>query len=505
MQLHFDRALELLSPYSPEQLGFAGVLLKARILRGTYAYRSALKWAQTALSMADTTEDSARAMIEQAKCFFALNQSEEALQILKPLLDTENQNSAFYPLQKEAAVQTALICSETGKVDEALDILEEFTTEEELKEAPEEAIRKAVDILCLQGDLFSYKSSMPGADQAGWASMAEDSYQQAMQTCLLLQPSPFASLRMALIYNNRADLYEGLERFDEAGMDYETALNLADAIHDEDLFDLNGYKADLLMSMGNFFALKDSEAAAMKFLQLAKEQIEGIHNAQQESYLAKCYYLMGLCRLYSEEDRAVEDLENSVNLYQKLIEEGRDKEERLANAEFYLAGALSDTDENLKRKRTLYKEALPVFQRIWQRNPELYLANMAALYNDLGRICYFEEDPDQAVCYYNQALEQYHEIVTLNPDDLFALLNLAVTRLNLVSAAFRIPEEDISAIQLDKALKELESLAAREEEYAAEIWSLLAASRDTLLEQLPAFADRYNRLMASVQPAQIQA
>lgn len=505
MQLHFQRALDLLSPYTLSELGYKGILLKAKILRGTYAYTSALEWSQMALDAAEGFEETLKALLEQARCLFALNRSEEALQILQPIAQNQNPKNELASLQKEAILQTALICSEIGRVDEALSMLQPFFVKETLQNASEEQIRQAVDTLCLLGDLFSYKSGMPGKDQESWVMRALEAYEDAMEVCLMLPQSDFRSLRLALVYNNRADLYEGLESWDEAGADYEEALNLAYPISDLQIFDLNGYKADLLMSLGNFFSLKEDEVSALRFFEQAQDLIEEIFNSQQDSYLAKCLYLKGMCRLYSSEDAAQDDLERSCRIYEKLVSEGRDKEERLANARFYLAGVLSDSSENLVQKRKLYAQVLPVYQRIWQRNPQLYLSNMAAQYNDLGRISYYLGDPDRALKEYQQALELYDELYTLDSEDLFALFNLVVTRFNLISAAFHLPLEEVAGLHMKQALEELKLLKEKTDGYDQEIWSILSSSKDTLLAELPEFTEEYNSLLDSLKPAECQA
>lgn len=505
MKLHFQHALDLLNPYSLQELGFEGILLKTKILRGTYSYAGALELALVAVGAASDRKEALQAMMEQARCLFALNRSEEALQILQPIADDEKISADYPDLYKEARMQTALICSEIGRVEEALGLVKAAATDENLEEASEEKIRKAVDTLCLMGDLFSYKSSMLGNGQDVWFTLAQDAYDIALNTCMLLPESDFRSLRLGLIYNNRADLFEGLELYEIAGSDYENALNQVMPIEDPQIFDLNGYKADMLMSLGNFFSLKEDEASALRFLEQAQSLIEEIYNPQQESYLAKCLYLKGMCRLYSSEDAAQDDLEKSCALYEKLVSEGRDKSERLANARFYLAGVLSDSRENMERKRKLYSQVLPVFERIWQRNPQLYLSNMAALYNDLGRLCYFQNDPDGALKDYQEGQELYQELYTLDPDDLFALYNLVVTRFNIITASFRLPQEGLGGLHLKLALEELNQLRERTEDYDPEIWSLLSASRETLSAQLPEAMKDYDALLNDLKLDEYQA
>lgn len=500
MKLHFQQALDLLNLYTLQELGFDGLLLKSKILRGTYAYASALEYALMALDGALPGKQTLQALLEQARCLFALNRSDEALEILQTLTSNRHPSAEAEQaaLLREARIQTALICSEIGRVDEALAILEDLPVVTCSEESGEEEIRKLVDSLCLQGDLYSYKASMPGAEQSEWFNLAEAMYGRAMETCELLPASDFRSLRLSLVYNNRADLYEGLELFEEAAQDYDAAMNLAEPIEDPQIFDLNGYKADLLMSLGNLYALREDEVTAQRLLEKARGLIDEIHNVQQDSYLAKCLYLQGMCRLYSSEDAAQEDLENSCHLYEKLVSEGRDKEERLANARFYLAGVLSDSDENLERNRRLYGQILPVYERIWQRNPELYLSNMASLYNDLGRISYYQKDPDRAIEEYQQGLELYTQLYRLDEEDLFALFNLVVTRFNLISASCNLPQEQLAGLHMKLALEELRLIRRKTTDYDSDIWSLLSASRETLLEQLPDFAEEYDQLQSSL-------
>ena len=56
-------------------------------------------------------------------------------------------------------------------------------------------------------------------------------------------------LRKALILNNLADVYEQFEYWDQAASVYEQAWKSIEEIQDDQIFDLDGYRLEILMSM----------------------------------------------------------------------------------------------------------------------------------------------------------------------------------------------------------------------------------------------------------------
>lgn len=504
-QLHFEKALSLLNTLKTHN--FNSHLLKTRLLRGCYQYTRSLQEAKLTLSLAQTSLQTKEAQLELARCLFALNEAQQAMEIVGSLYQTlDLENLAIHDastLEWETGYLFSLIHSEIGKVDEALSIMEAFIPDYFTNS--QKCIRRSIDGFCLLGDLYSYKSSLQDQNCSNWIQKAAFAYKQAMKISHELSHNSFKLLRQGLIFNNLADLYESHELWDLAQNYYEQAIEYTDQVEDEEIFDLNGYKADVYLSFGNFYSSQEKETLALQYFSKAETLIEDLHNPQQDNYLAKLYYLKGLCLLYSYDEQAAQYLNQAYSLYSLLLQKGKDKEERLANAAFYLAGSLQDEKEDLEKKKKLYRQALPIFQKVWQRNPELYLSNTASLYNEMGRILSLEQDFLQACKNYHFAIKTYLAILNIDPSDDFVLFNLNISRFNLIKGYLQDQKTKEASTLLTQTLEDLTNLVFQIPNYQEDVLAVLETMEPFIVQRLPSMKDIYVKTIEKLSSTTVQA
>lgn len=301
-------------------------------------------------------------------------------------------------------------------------------------------------------------------------------------------------LRKALILNNLADVYEQFEYWDQAASVYEQAWKSIEEIQDDQIFDLDGYRLEILMSMANFYALQDNLSQAEEILEKAKPIADKIDMPLRLYWESRMEYISGLCELYSENPK--------YNPFIKLFDAWKLQtqyltrfpaatKEYLARTAYYAAYCYDPKLAGDVSQRQLYEQALDEFERCVFKDPKFFLFCIASVQNELGNL-EVESNPAKAVELYEKSVEGYRAYLKLWPEDMLAQSSLLAVLLNL----FGVYDEDTlrqkGAELLDIFEKALQSLDQDEETRATATDALARLLDDDRLYAL--YADRLEKI-----------
>lgn len=278
----------------------------------------------------------------------------------------------------------------------------------------------------LCGDLYSAL----GAFQKG-----VEAYHEALD---LLEgwPPNWRDLRQALILNNLADLYEQFERWDMAQAIYEKAWQAIEKVEDEQIYDLAGYKLEILLSMANFQGLIDEFEAAYVVLDKAKALVKTILRPAYFYWCSRINYIEGLCELYSQNPKydPFEKLFLAWSLQKTFLSQSlASSKEYLGRTAYYAAYTYNPHKAQGISQRELYDQALSLFQQCLFKDPKFFGFTIASIQNEIGNL-ELTNNPHQAVAWYSKALDSYERYQADWPEDGFAQSSLLAVLLNLFGA-----------------------------------------------------------------------
>lgn len=411
--LHFERADALLSGFHENDGEEA--LLKIRALRGLYRFEEAMK-----VCLEHEGEGTAFDL-ERAKCLFALGKTKEARSLLETIEPTD-----------KVKLTLAALDGETGDVHRALERLE--TIREEGLDGLDR-----MDFVLLQADLYSFEEKM---NSSFW------SYAKGLELTNSCVPKNWRSLRRMLIYHNMADAYEQMEQEEKALETYRMALTEMENQKKKDpsVTDLASYEIELLLSVANCFSNAEYAKEAKTYLKKAKALLPEMKPRQRDYFGARFHYIAGLIAMNAgQEPEAVFHFETAYHAQRELVKSGKDKREHVARSAYYLASLLMD--EKSAKKLQLYQVATPIFKEVLEKEPSFYMASLADMENEQGRLAKTQEE---ALRHFDQAIEWYEKLLKRNPEDRLAMESLLVTRINRM-ALDPIRDEEI----VKEALKEI--------------------------------------------------
>lgn len=390
-QLHFEKALQLLEKEEPRTEN--GVLWLIRIKRALYEFDQAYELSRT--------HNEPDFVLERAKCLFASGKVKEASSLLETMEPTIPVRLCY-----------AGVLSETGKVGEALSVLDAID-EDRL------AGFQFMDLLLLKADLYSFQEKTRSAFEY---------YEKALDHIDPCIPENWRSLRAMLIHHNMADTYEQLEQEDKAIELYETALGelTEQKKTDDTITDLASYEIELLLSAANCYGNNEQFEQARRYLDRAKGQFDQLLPLSRPYFTARIHYISGLIDMNDgKEEEAAFHLRKAFDEQRRLVRKGRDKREHLARTAYYLGSLLGD--EEKEEKLRLFETACPLFEQVVEKEPPFYMAALADMANEKGRLA---SSGQEALQSYREAMGWYEKMLETDPEDALAYESLLVTRVN---------------------------------------------------------------------------
>lgn len=416
-ELHFTQALQLLNQI-PEEKRTAQRLYQAGVCYSAiYASKLAEKEYQKALEKCESKTLSIKIYLRLLALYLQTGQTEKAdkvyLSLQKDFKGISLPESLFYE---------ALYHYEKGELNEGLELALELA---QLENSSLNKIRCEAWSLC--GDLYSAQGSLKEATKA---------YGQALRL-LKIWPKNWRPLRKALILNNLADVYEQFEQWSLAKAVYKQAWKAILEVDDEQIYDLKGYKLEILFSIANFYALIDELDLAQNWLRKAEIIAKQMPKPCYYYWMSRVNYIDGLCELYAQ-NPSIDPFEKLFKAWQLqntfLSLSPAASKEYLGRTAYYAAYTYNEEIGKIQgiSQKKLYEQALMLFEQCAFKDPKFFLFSIASIYNELATL-EIENDPSKATSLYFKAINSYCNYLQSWPEDLLAQSSLLVALLNLFS------------------------------------------------------------------------
>ncbi len=420
--LHFSKALTLLASIDDKDKTAADWLLTGICHAAIYDWNQARDDYLKALSLSPSPLLANRIRLRLVYLFTQTGVLDQAQKWYDQIDLPEADGKELSQEQAEAAgdylFYGALLAYEKSELDRALSLALK------LAEKGDPTLGKIrCEAWTLAGDLYSAKGEL---------RKALDCYGQSLRLLPSL-PESWRELRKALILNNLADVYEQFECYREAAGVYSQAWKCVMATQDDQIFDLSGYKLEILLSMANFYALKDDLDQAKELLAHARPLAETIELPLQLYWKSRIDYIGGLCELYSENPK--------YNPFAKLFEAWQLQtrylsvspascREYLARTAYYAAYCYDEKIAGNVSQKELYDQALHEFELCYFKDPKFFLFCIASVQNELGNLA-SKTDPNSAFKLYSRAAKSYETYLKRWPEDQLAQTSLLAVLLNL--------------------------------------------------------------------------
>lgn len=320
----------------------------------------------------------------------------------------------------ECLLYGALLYYEKGSLDQALDLALKLA-----KSDDPDLGKLRCEAWTLAGDLYSAKDDFDKALKC---------YGQALRLLDFLPPN-WRPLRKALILNNLADIYEQFEHWPEAAGVYGQAWKSIQEIEDEEIYDLNGYKLEILLSMANFYALQDALEQAGSILKKAVPLAEAMEMPMILYWKSRINYIGGLCELYAENPKLdpFDKLFEAWKLQEKFLSLSvASSREYLGRTAYYAAYCYNEKKAEGVSQKYLYAQALRLFGQCFFKDPKFFLFSIASVENELGTLEQ-RDSPVRARDLYAQSAQGFKSYLRRWPDDMLAQTSLLAVLLNLIA------------------------------------------------------------------------
>lgn len=433
-QLHFMKALDLLDQLP--NLSAFDWYQKGLCHGSIYKTKQAEEDYQQALKMSSSPAFRHKVQMRLLGLYVQSGQLEKAKDIYRVLVknsDFSKPNHLFYE---------ALYLYETGDLNASLAKSLKLAR---LNDPSLGKVRCEAWTLC--GDLYSAKGDFENALEA---------YSQALDL-LSVWPENWRELRKALILNNLADLYEQFEMWDMANAIYEKAWQAIEQVQDDAIYDLDGYKLEILLSMANFQGLIDEFERAKALLKQAEAIACTLFKPSYYYWMSRLNYIEGLCELYSQNPKydPFEKLFEAWQLQETFLSKSKaSSREYLGRIAYYAAYTYNPNKAQGVSQKDLYLQALQLFKECLFKDPKFFSFTLASICNELGNL-ELSTNPTKALEWYSNALQAYTDYLKTWPEDHWAQSSLLVVILNLFKA---IPFEQADLKKAEALLDTFETM-----------------------------------------------
>jgi tetratricopeptide (TPR) repeat protein len=120
-------------------------------------------------------------------------------------------------------------------------------------------------------------------------------------------------------------------------------------------------------------------------------------------------------------------------------------------------GILESDQNRMDDARTAYDEALKIYRKLAQANPDTYLPDVATTLNNLGRLHSAQNRMDDARTAYDEALKIWRRLAQANPDTYLPDVAMTLNNLGILESAQNRMDDARTAY--DEALKTYRNLA----------------------------------------------
>lgn len=411
--LHFKEALALLNTINPEQKDAEDWLHEGTCHAACYNWEQAKQALFKALEQKPTPPIKNRICLRLVSLFTQTGDFKQANKWYQEVLQ-ENGPDTF---DANCLYAGAILDYERGNLQGALDLVHELVHS---KQKCSSKIRCEAWTLC--GDLYS---------ALGEFQAAVDAYEQSLRF-VPDYPANWQNLRKSLILNNLADIYEQFELYEQAERIYQQAWLAIEASDDPDIFDLAGYRLEILVSMANFYTLIDETQQAKICLTKARLYAKQIEMPRALYWQSRIHYIDGLAELYTENPE--------YNPFEKIFAAWQEQceylahcpaasKEYLARAAYYAAYCYDETLALDVTQEELYQQALAEFKRCSFKDPKFFLFCIASIENELGNLKHLKNTV-QAEEFYGQAIVDFENYIKRWPEDQLAYFSLTTAYLN---------------------------------------------------------------------------
>lgn len=416
--LHFKLAITLLNTIPQDQKDAEDWMNEGNCYAACYEWTKAKEDYFQALATNPSPAQKKKIHLRLVSLFTHTGDFKQANKWYQEVLSNDDPN----PFDANQLYSGAILDYESGNLQGALALVDQLAHSPAIFS---NRIRCEAWTLC--GDLYS---------ALGEFQPAVDAYYKSLEF-IKDYPVNWQNLRKALVLNNLADIYEQFELYDQAEQIYQQAWEAMMLVDDLDIFDLDGYRLEILVSMANFYTLIDETQQAKNCLDQANIYVQHIEMPRALYWQSRIHYIDGLAELYTENPK--------YNPFEKIFAAWQEQSEYLtycpAASKEYLARAAYYAaycyDENLASNITqeeLYLQALFEFKRCSFKDPKFFLFCIASIENELGNIEHVQ-NTNKAEQFYGQAITDFEHYLKRWPEDQLAYISLTTAYLNYLGVA----------------------------------------------------------------------
>lgn len=436
--LHFRRAIELLNTIPEDEKNAEDWMHTGVCHAAAYDWAHAKEDYLKALDCHPAVQLANKIRLRMVSLLTQTGAFDEAAMWYQEVLD----HSSDEDFNANRLFTGAVLDYERGNLKGALDLVLQLAKHDDKSLG---RIRCEAWTLC--GDLYS---------ALGDFAQALYAYSQSLRL-VQFYPQNWRDLRRALILNNLADVYEQFELYSQADKIYQRAWNIIETLDDPLIYDLDGYKLEILISTANFCALNDDTDQAKARLELAEKYASRIEMPQALYWKSRIDYIGGLAELYTENPKynPFEKLFSAWKLQTEYLKHcAAASKEYLARTAYYAAYCYDETLAEGVTQEELYLQALDEFKHCSFKDPKFFLFCIASVQNELGNM-ETHRDPAKAADLYAQACRGFERYLKRWPDDLLAYFSLTTVLLNFLSVADSILLETYGEKILDRIIEVL--------------------------------------------------
>jgi len=295
---------------------------------------------------------------------------------------------------KESSYREALRLFLDGKINAALEVLNEAQLEREATVAQKQ-LKDTAEGFLLRGQLLALRFDFAGASQA---------YSKATTYA----PDSFD------VWFQYGVFHQKQNHFVEAHRGYEHALKLAREA---------GAKESVALTLGNLGSLHRDEnrhAEARKAYDEALETFRKLVQKNPDVYLPYvANTLINLGALHYGENRHTEArkaYDEALSIHRSLAQKNPDVYLPYVAMTLNNLGLLHSAENRHAEARKAFDEALSIRRSLAQKNPDVYLPNVAMTLNNLGVLHRAENRHTEARKAYDEALSIHRSLAQKNPD-----------------------------------------------------------------------------------------
>jgi tetratricopeptide (TPR) repeat protein len=342
--------------------------------------------------------------------------------------------------------QTAMRLFLDGKVDQALDTLNDEKLRElskaakEKKAEAEKATEEAIQNWLLKAQLFTVQFRFDEAEKA---------YQGAIDT----SPDSFEANFDFAAFNQK------LNRYEKARRTYARCWELAR---------FKGNNGDIALTLNNLAILdagQNRPEAARKGYEEALKIYRELAKNNPDTYLDEvAMTLNNLAVLDSDQNRpeaARKEHEEALKIRRELAQKNPDAGLPIVAQTLHNLATIDQAQHRPEEARKGYEEALKIYRESPQKNPDTYLPNVAKTLTGLANLDYGQHRHEAARKELEEALKIFRELAQKNPDTYLPNVAQVLTNLALYEVGNR---QEAARKELEEALDIYERFAERDPE-----------------------------------------